>query len=444
MSDADTREVSAARFANAWREAVGEVPGARKLTFSASTVGVGEPIVLQVAADDETGTQEAVRRIVEALGGRDGVFDLRDDRYSSAREIRVRARSEAAAYGLDQATIAREVRAAFYGARVTEIQRDREEVEVRVRLAPSERDAVDDLERYRIPLGAGGSVPLRSVANLDFAPAPSEVVRVDGRTVTTITADVDTALTSGGAETARIQSELVPELQRDYPGLTVSVGGEQEEQQRFGPALLVNFVLALFAIYAILALAFGSYGRPLIVLAIIPFGFVGALLGHAALGLNLTLLSMFGVIGLAGVIVNDALLIVDFIISNEKDGMSTREAIVDATVRRFQPVTLTTMTTFFGIAPLILETSVQAQFLVPTAVSLGIGIVFGTGVMMLLVPALASVYARCSSWLAGGRATLEGRDSGHDPRRDPRREDGAGGGPGDEPDGAAGRGTAPA
>ena len=424
LSDAESRDVSAQAFANAWRDVVGEVPGARKLTFSASAVGVGEPIVLQVASDNEETTDRAVARIVEELGGRRGVFDLRDDRYSAAREIRVRARPEAAAYGLDQAGIAREVRAAFYGARVTEIQRDREEVEVRVRLAPDDRDTIDDLERYRIPVanrrgeaaggessagGANGadSVPLRTVAELEYAPAPSEIVRVDGRTVTTVTADVDTALTSGGAETARIQAKLVPELERDYPGLVVTVGGEQEEQQRFGPALATNFVLALFAIYAILALAFGSYGRPLIVLAIIPFGFVGALLGHAALGLNLTLLSMFGVIGLAGVIVNDALLIVDYIISDEADGKSPRDAIVDSTVQRFRPVTLTTLTTFFGIAPLILETSVQAQFLVPTAVALGVGILFGSFVMILLVPALASVYARCASWLAGGPASLD-------------------------------------
>ena len=423
LSDAEGRDVSAQAFANAWRESVGEVPGARKLTFSASAVGVGEPIVLQVASDNEETTDRAVARIARELEGRRGVFDLRDDRYSTAREIRVRARPEAAAYGLDQAAIARAVRAAFYGARVTEIQRDREEVEVRVRLAPDERDTIDDLERYRIPVagvrggpagGASGgaangvdSVPLRTVAQLEYAPAPSEIVRVDGRTVTTVTADVDTALTSGGAETGRIRSELVPELKRDYPGLVVTVGGEQEEQQRFGPALATNFVLALFAIYAILALAFGSYGRPLIVLAIIPFGFVGALLGHAALGLNLTLLSMFGVIGLAGVIVNDALLIVDYIISDEADGKSPHDAIVDSTVQRFRPVTLTTLTTFFGIAPLILETSVQAQFLVPTAVALGVGILFGSFVMILLVPALASVYARCASWLAGGPASLD-------------------------------------
>ena len=419
LVDAEGREASTEAFANAWREAAGEVPGAKKLTFSASAIGVGDPIVLQVASANEASAHAAVGRIVESLAERDGVFDLRDDRFSTAREIRVRARPEAAAYGLDQATIARAVRAAFYGARVTEIQRDREEVEVRVRLAPGDRDSIEDLERYRVPVpGAAGSaagpaaVPLRTVAELEFAPAPSEVVRVDGRTVTTVTADVDTALTSGGAETGRILSELVPELTRDYPDLVVTVGGEQEEQRRFGPALLTNFVLALFAIYAILALAFGSYGRPLIVLAIIPFGFVGALLGHAALGLNLTLLSMFGVIGLAGVIVNDALLVVDYVISNERDGQSPREAIVAATVERFRPITLTTMTTFFGIAPLILETSVQAQFLVPTAVALGIGILFGSGVMILLVPALASVYARAASWLDGGRATLDGKTDG--------------------------------
>ncbi|NNE54094.1 MAG: efflux RND transporter permease subunit, partial [Sulfitobacter sp.] len=192
----------------------------------------------------------------------------------------------------------------------------------------------------------------------------------------------------------------VPQIEADYPNMRVTAGGEQEEQGRFGPALAFNFVLALFAMYATMALAFGSYFRPLIVLLIVPLGFIGALLGHAALGLNLTLLSIFGVIGLVGVIVNDSLLIVDLIQRAEEEGKDPVEAISESTIRRVRAVTLTTFTTFFSIAPLILEASVQAQFLSPTAVALGFGVLFASVLQMFLVPALASLYAMTRAVIA--------------------------------------------
>ncbi|MGR3493018.1 MAG: efflux RND transporter permease subunit, partial [Shimia sp.] len=179
---------------------------------------------------------------------------------------------------------------------------------------------------------------------------------------------------------------------------------EQEEAGRFGSALAFNFGLALLAIYAILSLAFGSYVRPLIVLGVIPFGFVGAVFGHWLLGLDLTLLSMFGVVGLAGVIINDALLIVDYWIEREENGEDPLDAIAEATIDRFRPVMLTTLTTFLGITPLILETSVQAQFLIPTAVALGSGVLFVAALQMVLVPAFASLLARGKRRLGGGQA----------------------------------------
>jgi multidrug efflux pump subunit AcrB len=228
---------------------------------------------------------------------------------------------------------------------------------------------------------------------IEERPAATTITRADGRTVTTVTADVDTSLTTGGAETAWILSEIVPGLRADLPGLTVNAGGEQEEAGRFSASLAQNFGLAFFGIYAVLALAFGSYLRPFLVLLVLPFGFVGAVLAHAALGLNLTLLSMFGIIGLSGVIVNGALLIVDYIQAAEAEGASPEDAIAQATLSRFRPITLTTLTTFLGVTPLIFEQSVQAQFLIPTAVSLGFGILFASILQMLLVPAYAALHA---------------------------------------------------
>jgi multidrug efflux pump subunit AcrB len=400
LLDAASRETSAERFKQVWRSTLAEVPGAREVIFSSSVVGVGAAITLEVAAEDEATRDAATARLREALAGRAGVFDIRDDRVSAAQEVAIELSDAAQVYGVTVEGLAREVRAALFGFPVDQIARDREEVDIRLRLPPDQRDSIADLQALRIPT-RDGLVPLTVLADLSFQPAPTEIARVDGRAVTTLLADVNTALTTGGAETDFLLSEIAPDLREDYPGLRIQTGGEQEEQGRFGPALAFNFALAVGAIYAILALAFGSYFRPLIVLGVIPFGFVGALLGHALLGLNLTLLSLFGVIGLAGVIVNDALLIVDFTQARERDGDPPLDAITEATLGRFRPVVLTTLTTFLGIAPLILETSVQAQFLIPTAVSLGAGVLFASVMQMVLVPAYASLGARVAAYGAG-------------------------------------------
>ncbi|MFD0857862.1 efflux RND transporter permease subunit [Roseovarius aquimarinus] len=405
LADADTREVSAQAFRDAWRDAVGEIPGAREVLFSSSVIGVGAAIVLEVTAEEEATRDAAVRRLSEALSGREGVEDIRDDRFSAAREIAIDPLPAAQTFGVTASDIARTVRAAFFGTRVDQFARDREEVDVRLRLVPEQRDSVADLLALKIPVTRAGEedglLPLTVLADLSFERAPSTITRVDGRTITTLTADVDNAITTGGAQTAWLMENIVPELTEDYPDLEVSAGGEQEEQGRFSGALAFNFGLALFAIYAILALAFGSYARPAIVLLVIPFGALGAVAGHAILGIDLTLLSMFGIVGLAGVIVNDSLLIVDFIQEREAEGQPSEEAIVEATLSRFRPIMLTTLTTFLGITPLVLETSVQAQFLIPTAVSLGAGVLFVSILQMVLVPAYAALYATARAHVTG-------------------------------------------
>ncbi len=393
LLDASAREVSAGAFRNAWSEEVGEIAGARELIFSSSLVGVGAPILLEVSAEREEDRDAAVGILRDALEGRAGVRDIRDDRTSAAQEIAIRLKPAAESYGVTLQTLAAEVRGAFYGVTIDQIARDREEVDVRLRLVADQRDSLTDLLALRIQT-ADGPLPLTVLADIALEPAPISIERVDGRTVTTLTADVDTVQTTGGTETAWLMQNIVPQIEQDYPDLTVSTGGEQEEAGRFGSSIAANFSLAILAIYAVLALAFSSYLRPLIVLGIVPFGLIGAVLGHAVLGLDLTLLSLFGIIGLSGVVVNGALIIVTFIQQREEEGADWAEAIEDATLDRFRPVLLTTLTTFLGISPLILETSVQAQFLVPTAVSLGFGILFVLVIQMILVPAYASLFSR--------------------------------------------------
>jgi multidrug efflux pump subunit AcrB len=367
--------------------------------LSASLVGVGAPIALEVSAATEAARREAVTRLRAALAERAGVRDIADDSASTAVELVLVPRAEAASFGVSRTAIAEEVRAAIYGATVDQLARDREEVDIRLRLAGTDRESVADLEGLTIP-GPDGQIPLTRLVRIEERPAATTITRGEGRRITTVTADVDTAQTTGGAETGWIMSTIVPELRADLPGLSVRAGGEQEEAGRFSSSLAQNFGLAVFGIYAVLAPAFGSYLRPLIVLAVLPFGFVGAVMGHAALGLNLTLLSMFGIVGLSGVIVNGALLIVDYAQAAEAEGTAPQDAIAEAALSRFRPILLTTLTTFLGVTPLILETSVQAQFLIPTAVSLGFGVLFASALQMLLVPAYASLHAGLRTRLA--------------------------------------------
>ncbi len=407
IEDAETRTFSARNYADAWRRETGEVPGARELVFSSSIVGPGPPISLQVSAANEEARMAAVARLREALAGRSGVHGIRDSEATAAEEIVVTLHEDASALGVTLAQVAGAVRAATFGEVAGEILRGEEEVELRVRLPENQRETLSDLQQYRIPAG-DAFVPIGAVAELTRQPAPTTITRLDARRVTSIEADVDVAVTSGGAEAAWLQENVLPDLRRDHPSVEVGYGGEQEERARFGPALAQNFALALFGIYALLALAFGSWSRPVLILLTVPFALVGALAGHALLGLNLTLLSMFGIIGLTGVLINASLLLLNEYGDLLDEGWDWQDAIPEAVARRFRPIFLTTLTTFLGISPLILETSLQAQFLIPTAVSLGFGILVGSVLVLLVVPSYAAVAARLGDRMAG---RSEGREA---------------------------------
>ncbi|MGP1354956.1 efflux RND transporter permease subunit [Roseicyclus sp.] len=399
IADAETRAFSAERFAEDWRRETGEIPGARELVFSSSIVGPGAPISLQISAADPQARMAAVARIREALAGRSGVYGIRDSDATAAEEIVVRLRDDGAALGVSLAEVAGAVRAATFGEVAGEILRGDEEVELRVRLPEDQRESLADLQQYRIPAG-DAFVPIGAVADLTRQPAPTTITRLDARRVTSVEADVDAAVTSGGAETAWLRENVLPGIREEHPSVEVRYGGEQDERARFGPALAQNFALALFGIYALLALAFGSWTRPVLILLTVPFALVGALAGHALLGLNLTLLSMFGIIGLTGILINASLLLLNEYGALRAEGRDWREAIPEAAARRFRPIFLTTLTTFLGVSPLLLETSLQAQFLIPTAVSLGFGILVGSILVLLVVPAYAALAARAGDWAA--------------------------------------------
>ncbi|MDE0473171.1 MAG: efflux RND transporter permease subunit, partial [Gammaproteobacteria bacterium] len=391
---AEFRDVSAADFQQAWRDELGPLPEARALTITAELLNFGFPVHVELAHPDPGRLTSVADSLMKRLRAFEGVFDVRADQDQGLREIQLDLRPEARTMGVTLDALARQVRSAFFGNEAVRVQRGREEVRVYVRLPEDERNAIADVEAYLVRTPMGGEVPLGRVASVRLGSSPTTIRRTDGERVIAVTADVDREVITGGEVTEQLAATVLPELAAGDPGLSYSFGGEQQEQVESFGALASGFALALLAIYALLAVPFGSYTKPLIVMAAIPFGIIGAIAGHLLLGLPMSMMSMFGVIGLSGVVVNDSLVMIDFINNRLRRGMPGREAIIDGAKARFRPILLTSVTTFLGVAPLVFERSLQAQFLVPMAASLGFGILFATAVLMLIVPALTMVHHR--------------------------------------------------
>ena len=394
LLDAERRDVDAEDFQRAWREEAGVVPEARALYFTADVLDLGAPVQVEFSHPDQDRLGLIGETVVEALRGFEGVFDVQSDHDAGLGEVRIELKPEARSLGLTVANLAQQVRSAFFGSEALRVQRGREDVRVYVRLPPEERNAIADIERYVVRTPAGAETPVSQVAYLRMGDSPSSIRRKDGRRTVTVTADVDPTVATGAEVIRALQESVIPDLAEDHPDLTYAFGGDQQQQLESLDALGRGFVLALLAIYALLAIPFGSYTKPLIVMAVIPFGFTGAILGHLIMGIDLSFVSMWGIIGLSGVVVNDSLVMIDFINERESAGSPRRTAIVEGAKARFRPIFLTSLTTFLGFAPLIFERSMQAQFLIPAAVSMGFGIVFATAILMLMVPALAAAGLR--------------------------------------------------
>ena len=389
---AEQRSIAAETFVRAWREEAGVIPEARSLTFGANLLDLGFPVQVELSHPDPGRLGPIAESVVNGLRGLEGVFDVRSDHASGVQELQIELRPAARTLGLTLDALARQVRAAFFGDEALRVQRGREDVRVYVRLPAAERDTIADVEGYLIRTPSGAEVPLSQVASVSTGRSPSSIRRKDGQRIVTVTADVDAAVITGGEATGIVATTVLPELINTYPGLTYAVGGQQQQQAESFGALNRGLILALLAIYALLAIPFGSYTIPLLVMSAIPFGIVGAILGHWVMGIGLSATSLWGIIGLTGVVVNDSLVMIDFICERLRAGEPVRTAIVDGAKGRFRPIMLTSLTTFLGFAPLIFESSIQAQFLIPLGVSLGFGLIFATAILMLVVPALATVY----------------------------------------------------
>ena len=403
LLDAEQRDVSSSEFEKAWRDAVGDLPGPRSLTFSSQVINLGAPVQLEVSHPDTAVLFRAASEIEEELRTYAGVFDVRNDQDVGKREVELTLKPRARTLGVTLDDLARQVRAAFFGSEALRVQRGREEVRVYVRLPKQERRNLDDIRQFRVMTPAGEAIPLEELAEVSFGTAPSTIRRVDGRRIVTVTAEVDRSMITGSEANAAITNTIMPAAQERYPALRYGFGGEQREQSRALGGMIRGFILALFVMYTLLAIPFGSYIEPLIIMAAVPFGFIGAVFSHLFMGIDLGMLSMFGLVGLSGVVVNDSLVLLDFVNSEHREGKPMNEAILSAARIRFRPIILTTMTTFLGVFPMIIERSVQAQFLVPMAVSLGLGVLFATFVIMVLVPALTMLQHDVFGWWAARR-----------------------------------------
>ena len=394
---AQEREISTGDVVQAWREEVGVPPYVRSLTFSSEIIDFGNPVETVLSHPDPEQLARLAGSVVEGLGRVGGVFDIRSDHTPGIPEVQLELRPEARTLGLTLEDLAGQARAAFFGAEAVRIQRGREEVRVYVRLPSAERESITNVEGYLLRAPTGAEVPLISVASLHSGTSPPAIRRRDGQRVVTVSADVDPAVISGGEANDILVNSILANLTADDPDLTFTLGGEQQQQVESLDSLVRGFAIAMLLIFALLAIPLRSYTKPFIVMAVIPFGFIGVILGHLVLGIAVSAQSFMGFFGLAGVVVNDSLVMIDFIDQELRKGIPARKAIIEGAKARFRPIMLTSLTTFLGFTPLILERAVQAQFLVPFAASLGFGILITTALLMLIVPALSTIHLRLIS-----------------------------------------------
>ncbi len=397
LLSAQQRDMSTIAIVQDWREEVGVLPYVRGITFSGEVIDLGNPVHAVLSHPHPERLGDIADAVVDGLRSVGGVFDVRSDHAPGVRQIELELRPDARTLGLTVEDMARQVRAAFFGVEALRLQRDREEVRVYARLPGEERDAITDVEGYLIRTRSGGEVPIGQAASMNMGTSPPTIRREDGQRVVTVTADVDQNAISAGEANSILEDTILAELNAANPGLTFSFGGEQQAQLESLDALYRGFALAMLAIFALLAIPLGSYAKPFIVMAIIPFGLIGVVLGHLTLGVALSAASFMGFFGLAGVAVNDSLVMIDFIDQRLREGAPLKTAIVEGAKGRFRPIILTSVTTFLGFTPLILETAIQAQFLVPFAASLGIGVMVTTLLLLVLIPALMAIYLRANS-----------------------------------------------
>ncbi|SFS20000.1 efflux RND transporter permease subunit [Yoonia litorea] len=411
VTEASARDWETAAFERLWREEVGQIAGVNTLTISSSLVDAGDAISVELSLPGDADITPVVEELRAGLENIPGVFQILDDNSSGKLEYTLALKPEARLYGVTLQDLALQTRNGFFGIEATTVQRGQDNVAVMVRYPSEDRDSLADLLDTRISTPSGDLIPLSTVATLAEGLAPSEILRRNGRQVTTVTADVDESIITNGEANRIIREELLPPLIAANPGLNASFGGEQETQGDAQAALGQALGIALFVIFALLALIFRSFVQPLVVMLAIPLGLIGAVTGHLILGIPLGLLSFFGIIGLAGVVINNSLVMIDLYNEYLAKGYAVKDAVVEGTKDRFRPILLTSVTTFLGVYPLIMETSLQAQFLIPLAVSIGYGVLIGTVVIVFAIPAVFMLVHNITAGVKAVARALGGQEA---------------------------------
>ncbi len=383
------RSVDSVRLSMWLREALGELSGVQSLVFDANAGPEISPVDIELIGSDLEEMRSAASELRQVLLEFDGVSDIRDTFDAGGPELDIRVTPEGEALGLGQVELARQVRQAFFGAEVQRIQRGRHEVRVYVRLPETHRESLDALHSLWIDVPGRGKVPFDVVGEAVERTGVSEINRFNRQRVVNVRADVDKGRIEPGEVNEELTRTHLPEILQRHPGVSYRMSGEAEAQADSSSSLGIGFAAILVMIYAALAIPLRSYGQPVIIMAVIPFGLVGAVLGHLILGNPVSILSVVGMIGLTGIVVNDSLVLVDHINHRLRDrGEYWRDAVVNGAVRRFRAVVLTSVTTFVGLVPIQLETAIQAQFVKPMAISVAFGVLFATAVTLLLVPVM--------------------------------------------------------
>lgn len=393
------RDVGPEEISRRWREMTPDVPEAKQLTFQYTVNNNNPSLNLIVAGNDNTQIQTAADELKSKLAGYRGVYEVVDSNESATSEAVLSLKPGAENLNISLQDLATQVRQAFYGEEVQRIPRGRDTVKVMVRLPERDRESFATLSDLKIRTGNGESVPFDMIANVEFRPGVTQIRRTDRERTLQVTARVDQSQGNIGEIADDLENAYLQELRREHPGVNLRWAGSQEGESEFMNSLQRNTLFAMFAIFFLLAVAFRSYTQPLIIMTAIPFGYMGAIVGHLLLGLDLSMYSILGIVAAAGVVINDNLVLMDYINKLRGKGYSAIKAVEVAAEERFRPIFLTSFTTFVGLLPLMAETSVQAQFLIPTVVSLAFGVLFASTVTLLLVPVLYLMLNDSQEWL---------------------------------------------
>jgi len=382
----EERSIGSEQIVQKWREIMPPVPGVESISFFSSLFSVGNPINIQLSSNYMDDLILAKNDLKLELEKYPGVYDIEDNFTKGKEELLIDLLPIAKNYGVNMAMLGTQIRQAFYGYEVQTIQRGRDEVKIMIRFPEDERNSIADLENLMIKTSLGSMIPVKQIARLDIRDGLSTIQRKNRKRAINVTADIDLTITTGNEVIESVLKTVMPKITQKFNSISYSLEGEQQEQGQNLASIGRNFLIAMILVYMLLAIPFNSYFQPIVVMSSIPFGLTGALIGHLIMGINFSVLSLMGFVALTGVVVNDSLVMVDFINRYRNDGNSITEAVLEAGPRRFRPIFLTSLTTFVGLVPLLFEQSTQAKFIIPMAVSLSFGVVFATFITLFLVP----------------------------------------------------------